>query len=57
MWIFKIISDKIASFSFQKVEEIILSLAKKELKHIELVGAILGAVIGGLQFLLFSYFS
>lgn len=53
----KIISDKIASFSFQKVEEIILSLAKKELKHIELVGAILGAVIGGLQFLLFSYFS
>lgn len=53
----KMISDKIASFSFQKVEEIIFSLAKKELKHIEWVGAVLGAVIGGLQFLLFSYFS
>lgn len=53
----KMISDKIASFSFQKVEEIIFSLAKKELKYIEWVGAVLGAVIGGLQFLLFSYFS
>lgn len=53
----KMITDKISSFSFEKVEEIILSLAKKELKHIEWIGAVLGAFIGGLQFLLFSYFA
>ena len=46
----KIIAEKIDAFSLEKVEEIIVSLAKKELKHIEYIGAVLGAVIGLAQF-------
>ena len=41
-----IITDKISNFSLDKLEEIINGLAKKELKHIEVIGAILGAFIG-----------
>ena len=45
-----IITDKISNFSLDKLEEIITGLAKKELKHIELIGAILGAFIGLVQY-------
>ena len=45
-----IITDKISNFSLDKLEEIITGLAKKELKHIEVVGAILGAFIGLVQY-------
>ena len=45
-----IISDKISNFSLDKLEEIITLLAKKELKHIEVIGAILGAFIGLVQY-------
>ncbi|WP_339002295.1 DUF445 family protein [Fusobacterium animalis] len=47
-----IISDKISNFSLDKLEEIITLLAKKELKHIEVIGAILGALIGAVQYLI-----
>lgn len=47
-----IISDKISNFSLDKLEEIITLLAKKELKHIEVVGAILGGLIGVAQYLI-----
>ena len=45
-----IITDKISNFSLDKLEEIINGLAKKELKHIEVIGAILGAFIGLVQY-------
>ena len=45
-----IITDKISNFSLDKLEEIINSLAKKELKHIEVIGAVLGAFIGLVQY-------
>ena len=45
-----IITDKISNFSLDKLEEIINDLAKKELKHIEVIGAILGAFIGLVQY-------
>lgn len=45
-----IIKDKISNFSLDKLEEIINDLAKKELKHIEVIGAILGAFIGLVQY-------
>ena len=45
-----IIIDKISNFSLDKLEEIINGLAKKELKHIEVIGAILGAFIGLVQY-------
>ncbi|ALF17613.1 DUF445 domain-containing protein [Fusobacterium nucleatum] len=47
-----IISDKISNFSLDKLEEIITLLAKKELKHIEVIGAILGGLIGVAQYLI-----
>ena len=47
-----IISDKISNFSVDKLEEIITFLAKKELKHIEVIGAILGMLIGAVQYLI-----
>ncbi len=45
-----IIVSKVNAFSLEKVEEIITTLAKKELKHIEYIGAVLGGVIGLIQF-------
>ena len=47
-----IISDKISNFSLDKLEEIITLLAKKELKHIEVIGAVLGIIIGAVQYLI-----
>ena len=47
-----IISDKISNFSLDKLEEIITLLAKRELKHIEVIGAILGMIIGAVQYLI-----
>ncbi|CAM2394246.1 DUF445 domain-containing protein [Fusobacterium watanabei] len=47
-----IISDKISNFSLDKLEEIVTLLAKKELKHIEVIGAILGGLIGVAQYLI-----
>ena len=46
----KIIIENVEAFSLEKLEEITYSLAKKELKHIEVIGAILGGVIGIFQF-------
>ena len=45
-----IITNRISNFSLDKLEEIINGLAKKELKHIEVIGAILGAFIGLVQY-------
>jgi len=45
----KIVEDKINSFDLSKVEEIIFDIAKKELRHIEILGAILGFAIGIVQ--------
>lgn len=48
----EIIMTKIDAFSLEELERIIFSLAKKELKHIEIVGAILGGLIGIAQFII-----
>ena len=45
-----IISDKISNFSLDKLEEIITLLAKKELKHIEVIGAVLDVLIEAIQY-------
>ena len=46
----EIIITNVDGFSLEKLEEITYSLAKKELKHIEVVGAVLGGIIGFFQF-------
>lgn len=48
----EIIVEKVDGFSLEELERITFSLAKKELKHIEIIGAILGGLIGVVQFLI-----
>ncbi|SNT08007.1 Protein of unknown function [Anaerovirgula multivorans] len=45
----EMIEEKINEFPLDKLEEVVLSIAKKELKHIEILGGVLGFVIGLLQ--------
>ena len=40
------------NFSLQEIEEIILRISKNELKHIEIIGGVLGGIIAVFQFLL-----
>lgn len=47
-----VVQSKVQEFSTRKLEEMVLAVAKKELRAIEIWGAILGAVIGLLQALL-----
>ena len=45
----EMVEEKINQFELEKIEEIILSVAKSELKHIEVLGGVLGAAIGLFQ--------
>lgn len=51
----KMIEDKINQIDLIKLEEITVSIAKKELKHIEVLGGILGALIGLVQGLITQF--
>ena len=46
----EIIIQNVEAFSLEKLEEITYSLASRELKHIEVIGAVLGGIIGVFQF-------
>lgn len=48
----EIIIEKVDAFSLEELERITFSLAKKELKHIEIIGAVLGGLIGIAQFVI-----
>ena len=45
----QMVEDKINELDLYKLEEIILSIVKKELKHIEVLGLVLGFFIGIIQ--------
>lgn len=45
----EMVEEKINSFDLRRLEDIILSIAKKELKHIEVLGGVLGFLIGLVQ--------
>ena len=47
-----LVEEKINEFDFIKLEEIILGIAKNELKHIEILGGVIGFFIGIVQGLL-----
>ncbi|MFK7899894.1 MAG: DUF445 domain-containing protein [Cyclobacteriaceae bacterium] len=51
----EIVSQKVAAFSSDKFEEILFSIMKKEFKFIEIVGAVLGFLIGCIQLLLLTF--
>jgi uncharacterized membrane protein YheB (UPF0754 family) len=50
----RIVEAKVAAFSSDKLEEIVFAIMRKEFKFIELVGAVLGFLIGVAQVLLLS---
>lgn len=45
----EIVEEKINELDLEKLEDIIIKVSKKELKHIEILGLVLGAIIGVLQ--------
>ena len=47
----EIILEKMKNFSLEEIEKIILSISKTELKHIEIIGGVLGGLIAVFQFL------
>jgi uncharacterized membrane protein YheB (UPF0754 family) len=48
----KIVTQKVAAFSSDKLEDILQSILSKEFRFVELIGAVLGFIIGLLQVLL-----
>ncbi|WP_028855211.1 DUF445 domain-containing protein [Psychrilyobacter atlanticus] len=50
-----IIIEKIENFELDELEKMVYRIANNELKHIEVIGAILGAIIGGIQFAISMY--
>jgi len=50
-----IVEEKVAAFSSDKLEEILFSIMRREFKFVEMVGAVLGFIIGLLQILLLSF--
>ena len=50
----RIVEEKVAAFSSDKLEEIVFAIMRKEFKFVELVGAILGFLIGIVQIFLLT---
>jgi uncharacterized membrane protein YheB (UPF0754 family) len=48
----KIVTEKVQAFSSDKLEEILMAIMSKEFKFVEIIGAVLGFIIGLLQVLL-----
>lgn len=48
----EIMTEKMHNFSLEEMERIILTVSKNELKHIEIIGGILGGIIAVFQFLI-----
>lgn len=46
------VTTKVANFSSDKLEEILVSIMKKEFKFVEIIGAILGFIIGIIQIII-----
>jgi len=47
--------EKMTNFSLDEIENIILKISKKELKHIEIIGGVLGGIIAVFQFFLMLF--
>lgn len=46
----RLVTEKVEGFELEKLEGIVLSIARKELRYIEILGGVLGFVIGLAQF-------
>jgi uncharacterized membrane protein YheB (UPF0754 family) len=52
----KLVTEKVKQFSSDKLESILNAIMKKEFRFVEIIGAVLGFLIGLIQALI-SYFS
>jgi len=50
-----IVEEKVSAFSSDKLEEMLFSIMRREFKFVEVVGAVLGFLIGLVQILLLSF--
>ena len=50
-----VVTEKVLQFSTDKLEEILYSIMKKEFRFIEILGAVLGFLIGLIQVALISF--
>jgi uncharacterized membrane protein YheB (UPF0754 family) len=48
----KIVTDKVSAFSSDKLEEILNQIMKKEFRFVEIIGGVLGFIIGIIQVLI-----
>jgi uncharacterized membrane protein YheB (UPF0754 family) len=51
----KIVIDKVSAFSTDKLEQIIVDIMSKELRFIEILGGVLGLIIGIIQVLITTF--
>lgn len=51
----KIVTEKVSGFSSDKLEDILNSIMKKEFRFVEIIGGVLGFIIGLLQVLITSW--
>ncbi len=51
----EMVTDKLLKLDLIQLEEIIIKIAKKELKHIEILGGVLGFMIGIMQGLIITF--
>jgi len=52
----KVVESRINALDFSELETIVRDLTKRELRHIETIGLILGLIIGFIQFFIVSVF-
>lgn len=48
----QIVTQKVAAFSSDKLEEVLYQIMSKEFRFVEIIGAVIGFIIGSLQVLL-----
>ena len=53
----QVVFDKVSAFPVEKLEDVLMGILQKELKFIEVVGAVLGALIGVVQVVIAPYLS
>ncbi len=52
-----IVEEKVNALNFKEIEQLVYGLTKKELKHIERIGLLIGLLIGLVQYLVFLFVS
>lgn len=53
----RLVEEKILAFPLERLEKLIISVAGKELRHIEILGGVLGLIIGLVQLVIINWTS